>query len=119
MTGSATQGVETCAASPFPTCEQRARRMPPGSGAPPPTGAPYDVGLDSAGQHLGLLSGAGTQGMGGLVSCWQVSDLEAEPAEVTMAGASVKDPAHDVRGGRLVATVTDPDGNVLGLLRDR
>ena len=29
------------------------------------------------------------------------------------------EPAHDVGGGRLVATVTDPDGNVLGLLRDR
>ena len=26
--------------------------------------------------------------------------------------------AHDVGGGRLVATVTDPDGNVLGLLQD-
>jgi hypothetical protein len=30
-----------------------------------------------------------------------------------------KEPAHDVGGGRLVATVTDPDGNVLGLLQDR
>jgi hypothetical protein len=25
----------------------------------------------------------------------------------------------DVGGGRLVATVTDPDGNVLGLLQDQ
>jgi hypothetical protein len=31
----------------------------------------------------------------------------------------VKEPAHDVGGGRLVATVTDPDGNILGLLQDR
>jgi predicted enzyme related to lactoylglutathione lyase len=30
----------------------------------------------------------------------------------------VKDPPRDVGGGRLVATVTDPDGNVLGLLQD-
>jgi predicted enzyme related to lactoylglutathione lyase len=37
---------------------------------------------------------------------------------VTAAGATVKEPAHDVGGGRLVATVTDPDGNVLGLLQD-
>jgi hypothetical protein len=28
-------------------------------------------------------------------------------------------PVRDVGGGRLVATVTDPDGNVLGLLQDR
>ena len=39
-------------------------------------------------------------------------------AEVTAAGATLKDPARDVGGGRLVATVTDPDGNVLGLLQD-
>lgn len=33
-------------------------------------------------------------------------------------GATVKEPRRDVGGGRLVATVTDPDGNVLGLLQD-
>jgi predicted enzyme related to lactoylglutathione lyase len=39
---------------------------------------------------------------------------------VNMTGSStVKEPAHDVGGGRLVATVADPDGNVLGLLQDR
>jgi len=38
---------------------------------------------------------------------------------VTAAGATVKEPARDVGGGRLVATVTDPDGNVLGLLQDQ
>ncbi len=50
---------------------------------------------------------------------WHVPDLEAKLAEVTAAGATVKEPAHDVGGGRLVATATDPDGNVLGLLQDR
>jgi predicted enzyme related to lactoylglutathione lyase len=37
---------------------------------------------------------------------------------VIAAGATVKEPAHDDGGGRL-ATVTDPDGNVLGLLQER
>jgi predicted enzyme related to lactoylglutathione lyase len=37
---------------------------------------------------------------------------------VTAAGAIVKDPVRDVGGGRLVDSVTDPDGNVLGLLQD-
>ena len=50
---------------------------------------------------------------------WHVPDLEAKLAEVSAAGATVKEPAHDVGGGRLVAIVTDPDGNVLGLLQDR
>ena len=35
------------------------------------------------------------------------------------AGATVKEPFRDVGDGRLVAAVTDPDGNVLGLLQDR
>jgi predicted enzyme related to lactoylglutathione lyase len=38
---------------------------------------------------------------------------------VTAAGATVKEAPHDVGGGRLVATFTDPDGNELGLLQDR
>jgi len=32
-----------------------------------------------------------------------VPDLEAKLAEVTAVGATVKEPAHDVGGGRLVA----------------
>jgi hypothetical protein len=31
----------------------------------------------------------------------------------------VKESPHDVGGGRLVASVTDPDGNVLGLVQDQ
>jgi predicted enzyme related to lactoylglutathione lyase len=52
------------------------------------------------------------------VAYWHVSDIEAKLAEVTAAGATVKESPRDVGGGRLVATVTDPDGNVLGLLQD-
>jgi predicted enzyme related to lactoylglutathione lyase len=52
------------------------------------------------------------------VAYWHVPDLEAKLAEVSAAGATVKEHAHDV-GGRLVATFTDPDGNVPGLLQDR
>ena len=63
--------------------------------------------------------GGGPQGMTSPVAYWHVSDIEAKLAEVTAAGATVKEPAHDVGGGRLVATITDPDGNVLGLLQDR
>lgn len=43
----------------------------------------------------------------------------AASGRCTCAGATVKEPAQDVGGGRLVATVTDPDGNVLGLLQDQ
>ncbi|MEP6561253.1 MAG: glyoxalase, partial [Nakamurella sp.] len=42
-----------------------------------------------------------------------------EAGRVTAAGAIMQEPAHDVGGGRLIATFTDPDGNVLGLLQDQ
>ncbi|WP_028265443.1 VOC family protein [Arthrobacter sp. MA-N2] len=87
-------------------------------GIQPQADGPYYVGFDAAGQHIGLVPGGGPQGMTSPVAYWHVSDIEAKLAEVTAAGATVKEAAHDVGGGRLVATVTDPDGNVLGLLQD-
>jgi predicted enzyme related to lactoylglutathione lyase len=88
-------------------------------GVPPTADASYYVGFDAAGQHIGLVPGGAAQGMTGPVAYWHVPDIEAKLAEVTAAGATVKDAPRDVGGGRLVATVTDPDGNVLGLLQDR
>jgi predicted enzyme related to lactoylglutathione lyase len=78
----------------------------------------YYVGYEAEGQHIGLVPGGGLQGMTTPVAYWHVADIEAKLAEVTRAGATVKEPARDVGAGRLVATVTDPDGNVLGLLQD-
>jgi predicted enzyme related to lactoylglutathione lyase len=86
-------------------------------GMEPQHDAPYYVGYDAEGQHIGLVPGGG--GMSAPVAYWHVADIEAKLAEVTAAGATVKEAPHDVGGGRLVATVTDPDGNVLGLLQDR
>ena len=81
-------------------------------GGPPQTDEPYYVGFEAAGQHIGLVPGGGPQGMTSPVAYWHVPDIEAKLAEVTAAGAIVKEPAHDVGGGH-------PDGNVLGLLQDR
>jgi predicted enzyme related to lactoylglutathione lyase len=88
-------------------------------GVEPQTDSAYYVGFDAAGQQIGLVPGGGPQGMTSPVAYWHVSDIEAKLAEVTAAGATLKEAAHDVGGGRLVATVTDPDGNVLGLIQDR
>src|ERR1700757_749254 len=87
-------------------------------GVAPQADEAYYVGYDGVGQHIGLVPGGGPQGMTSPVAYWHVPDIEAKLAEVTAAGATVKDPVRDVGGGRLVATVTDPDGNVLGLLQD-
>ena len=88
-------------------------------GIEPQADAPYYVGYDVAGQHIGLVPGGGPQGMTSPIAYWHVADIEAKLAAVTAAGATVTEAAHDVGGGRLVATFTDPDGNVLGVLQDR
>jgi predicted enzyme related to lactoylglutathione lyase len=87
-------------------------------GISPQADAPYYVGYDAEGQHIGLVPQGGPQSMASPVAYWHVDDIEAKLAEVTGAGAALKDPVRDVGNGRLVATFTDPDGNVLGLLQD-
>jgi len=87
-------------------------------GGPPQADSSYYVGFEAAGQHIGLVPGGGPQGYASPVAFWEVPDIEAKLAEVTAAGATVKEPAHDVGGGRLVASFTDADGNVLGLVQD-
>lgn len=88
-------------------------------GFPPQSDESYYVGYETLTQHIGLVPNGGPQGMTSPVAYWEVSDIEAKLAEVTAAGAIVREPAHDVGGGRLIATFTDPDGNVLGLLQDQ
>jgi len=87
-------------------------------GMPPQTDSEYYVGYEAEGQQIGLVPGGGPQGMTSPVAYWHVPDIEAKLAEVTAAGATVNESPRNVGGGRLVATFTDPDGNVLGLLQD-
>ena len=86
-------------------------------GVAPQQDAAYYVGYELAGQHIGLVPGG--QGMASPVAYWHVNDIEGKLAEVTAAGATLKESPRDVGGGRLVASFTDPDGNVLGLIQDR
>ncbi len=118
MSGSATEGIKTVL---HPVSDLTAAKAVYTAllGVPPQVDEAYYVGFEAAGQHVGLVPSGAAQGMTSPVAYWQVSDIEAKLAEVTAAGATLKEPARDVGGGRLVATVTDPDGNVLGLLQDR
>ena len=118
MTDSSTQGIKTVLVpvSDLATAKAVYTAL---LGIPPQTDGSYYVGFDAAGQHIGLLPGGGPQGMTSPVPYWHVPDIEAKLAELTAAGATVKEPVRDVGGGRLVASVTDADGNVLGLLQDR
>ena len=118
MTGSSTEGIKTVL---LPVSDLGTAKAVYAAllGVPPQADSDYYVGFEAAGEHVGLLPGGGPQRFTSPVPYWKVPDIEAKLAEVTAAGAVVKDAPRDVGGGRLVATVTDPDGNVLGLLQDR
>ena len=118
MTGSSTQGITTVL---HPVSDMDAAKKVYAAllGTEPQTDSPYYVGFEVAGQQIGLVPNGGPQGMASPVAYWAVSDIDAKLADVTAAGATVKEASHDVGGGRLIATFTDPDGNVLGLLQDQ
>jgi predicted enzyme related to lactoylglutathione lyase len=118
MTSSTTQGARTLL-HPVTDLEKAKAVYTALLGMPPQNDAPYYVGYEAEGQHIGLVPNGGPQGMTSPVAYWHVADIEAKLAEVTEAGATLKDPSRDVGGGRLVATFSDPDGNVLGLIQDR
>ena len=118
MTGSSTQGIKTVL-HPVSNLEASKPIYAALLGIAPQADSEYYVGFEAEGQQIGLVPGGGPQGMTSPVAYWHVADIEAKLAEVTAAGATVHEPAHDVGGGRLVASVTDPDGNVLGLIQDR
>jgi predicted enzyme related to lactoylglutathione lyase len=116
MTGSSTEGIKTVL-HPVSDLEAAKAVYTALLGMPPQHDAPYYVGYDAEGQHIGLVPGGG--GMTSPVAYWHVPDIEAKLAEVTAAGAAVKESPREVGGGRLVATFTDLDGNVLGVIQDR
>jgi predicted enzyme related to lactoylglutathione lyase len=83
--------------------------------AEPVMDQPYYVQWDVDGQSIGLDPNGHAQGMTGPVAYWHVDDVAKTVDALVAAGATVQRPARDVGGGTLIATLTDPDGNVIGL----
>ena len=81
---------------------------------------PFYVGFNIAGYELGLdpNPAGGSPGRGGSVAYWRVDDIELAVRHFVEAGASVASGPQDVGGGIKVATVTDPFGNLIGLIEN-
>ncbi len=83
-------------------------------GVPPTSDAPYYVGFTVAGQDIGLDPHGHTEGM---TAYWHVDDIEGSMQALLDAGAETLQAVKDVGGGSLIASVKDPDGNIIGLLQ--
>ena len=86
-------------------------------GTVPVVDAPYYVGFAVAGQDIGLDPNGHAQGMTGPVGYWHVEDMTASLQALLDSGAEMRQEVKDVGGGKLIASVTDVDGNVIGLLQ--
>src|SRR5689334_16989797 len=98
MTGSSTQGVKTV----LHPVSDLAKAKPVYEallGVRPNADSAYYVGFEAEGQQIGLVPGGGQQAMTSPVAYWHVPDIEAKLAEVTAAGAAVKESPRDVGGG--------------------
>ena len=87
-------------------------------GTEPSSDSPYYVGFTVGEQQIGLDPNGHRQGMTGPVGYYHVDDIRA--AIDRLVAADAVGVLLDLRAGgtRQIATVTDPDGNVIGLLQD-
>jgi predicted enzyme related to lactoylglutathione lyase len=76
---------------------------------------PYYVGYKVAGQDIGLDPNGHEAGAVAYVT---VADIKDRLQALTDAGSEISEELKDVGGGRLIASVKDPDGNLIGLLQD-
>jgi predicted enzyme related to lactoylglutathione lyase len=87
-------------------------------GVEPSTDQPYYVGFHVGDQEIGLDPNGHDHGIAGAVAYWHVDDIEQSLQSILDTGAQVEQAVKDVGGGKLTATATDVDGNVIGLIQE-
>ena len=87
-------------------------------GQEPVVDQPYYVGWQINGQDIGLDPNGHSKGMTGPVPYCHVAEISAALKALTAEGATVVQDVTGVGAGKLVATLSDPDGNVIGLLQE-
>ena len=74
----------------------------------------YYVGFRVGDQEIGLDPNGHKQGMTGY---YHVSDIKKSLQLLLDAGAKAQEGIKDVGGGKLIASVKDADGNIIGLIQ--
>jgi predicted enzyme related to lactoylglutathione lyase len=77
---------------------------------------PYYVGFKTGEQEIGLDPNGHSIGFNGLVGYYHVDDIKKSLQSLLDGGAQVHQPVKDY-GGRLVASIKDSDGNIIGLIQ--
>ncbi len=77
----------------------------------------YYVGFRVGDQEIGLDPHGHSQGMTGPVGYLHVEDIKKRLKSLLTAGAEAHQEVKDVGGGKLIASVKDADGNVIGLIQ--
>jgi predicted enzyme related to lactoylglutathione lyase len=86
-------------------------------GVQPSMDEAYYVGFSVAGQDIGLDPHGHSKGMTAPVCYWHVDDINSSVQALLDAGAEALQEVRDVGGGKLIASVKDADGNVIGLIQ--
>lgn len=84
-------------------------------GVEPYSDAPYYVGFKVGNQDIGL-DPNGHQA--GATAYYHVSDIKGSLQKLLDAGAESIQEIKDVGDGRLIASVKDTNGNIIGLIQD-
>ncbi len=86
-------------------------------GADPYADAPYYVGFRNGELEIGLVPNADNRAPNAL-AYWTVDDIAAKVKELETAGGTVVQEITDVAKGLLVASVKEPNGNIVGLRQE-
>ncbi len=80
---------------------------------------PFYVGFNVAGYELGLHPAGGDTGVVvGAITYWGVTDIDDAYSKLLARGASEHAAVQDVGDGIRLASVTDPSGNVVGIIEN-
>lgn len=88
------------------------------AGAAPYADFPNYVGFRVDGQEIGLDPNGHRHGTAGPIGYWHVENIRQTLQDLTNSGAEEVEPIRDVGGGKLIAIVRDPDGNIFGLSQE-
>jgi predicted enzyme related to lactoylglutathione lyase len=77
----------------------------------------YYVGFRVGEQEIGLDPHAPGQGITVPIAYYQVEDIQQSLQSLVEAGAQIAQEPKDVGYGKLIGTLTDADGNLIGLIQ--